>query len=210
MVGFRTRKVRQHPTPCMFEILPRDDLPTCNVTVKPSRVLRLPCVFHINSKIPPSGTLLLTFDPHAARCTHLRGCQGVPWSPEDITPTMDVHYNRYVNTTYDGEGQFVVPGPLDSRYSGWLSTLQLEGMRDGLEDLELLAMLDSLVHQAVARKIEANAEAHLLQVPPALLQGVSPDVVPVKRLFSEDPVSLRFQWLAIVQAIESLQQKLQQ
>jgi hypothetical protein len=46
--------------------------------------------------------------------------QGVPWSPDDVTPTMDVHYNRYVNTTYDGEGQFVVPGPLDSRFSGWL------------------------------------------------------------------------------------------
>jgi hypothetical protein len=82
-------------------------------------------------------------------------------------------------------------------------------MRDGLEDLELLSMLDELVHQAVASKIEANAEAHLLQVPPALLQGVSSDTDPSQRLFSEDPVSLRFQWLAIVEAIESLQQKLQ-
>ena len=49
-----------------------------------------------------------------------------------MSSTLDVHYIRFVNATYDGEGEFVFPGPPSSRYSGLLPTLQLEGMRDGL------------------------------------------------------------------------------
>ena len=45
--------------------------------------------------------------------------QGVQWSPDDISPTMDMHYMRY-----DGQAQFVIPGPQSSRYSGFLATLQ--------------------------------------------------------------------------------------
>eukprot|EP01045_Picozoa_sp_COSAG04_P004351 COSAG04_NODE_187_length_21001_cov_8.855277_20_plen_52_part_00 len=45
-------------------------------------------------------------------------------------------------------------------------------------------------------------------MPAALLAGVSGMEVPGERLWSEDPLSLRLQWRAVVGAVESLGAKL--
>ena len=74
-----------------------------------------------------------------------------------------------------------------------MSTLQLEGMRDGLEDLELYRILSAKVDEATARGIDASAEAAALVVAPSLLEGVAPVNDPPARTFSEDPYSLRAQ-----------------
>ena len=66
----------------------------------------------------------------------------MPWDWRDVSSTLDVHYIRFVNATYDGEGEFVFPGPPSSRYSGLLPTLQLEGMRDGLVRNQRLSTLE--------------------------------------------------------------------
>jgi hypothetical protein len=135
--------------------------------------------------------------------------QGAPWDPADVSPTMESRYIRWINASYDGEGQLVSPGPTTSRYGGFLSSLQLEGVRDGLEDLELYRVLSRRVAQARARGIDASSEAAALAVPAALLEGVTPSNDPPARTFSEDPFSLRAQWRAVVGAIESLDGKLQ-
>ena len=64
---------------------------------------------------------------------------------------MEVEYTRYTNCTYDGQAQIVAPGPTRSQYKGFMSTLQLEGIRDGIEDLELYKLLQRLVDT-----VEAN------------------------------------------------------
>ena len=48
--------------------------------------------------------------------------QGVEWSPDDITPSMDIGYMRYTNGTYDGQAQVIIPGPSSSRYAATLHT----------------------------------------------------------------------------------------
>lgn len=136
--------------------------------------------------------------------------QGLPWDPTALTRTLDVGWVRWINASYDGEGQFVSPGPPTSRYGGFLATLQLEGMRDGLEDLELYRVLAARLEQARAVRggIDVAAEAAALVVPAALLESVSPTNDPDARTFSEDPFALRAQRRAVVSAIESLDAKL--
>lgn len=113
------------------------------------------------------------------------------------------------NATYDGEGEFVFPGPPYSRYSGLLSTLQLEGMRDGLEDLALYTLLQKRLDAATVAGVQVTVEEVAASVvPAALLAGVSGNEVPLERLWSEDPLSLRLQWRAVVGAVQSLETKL--
>ena len=95
-------------------------------------------------------------------CVFGRYGQGIRWDPDDISSTMDVQYMRYTNGTYDGQAQTIVPGPPASRYSGFLSTLQLEGVRDGIEDLELYKMLRARVARCQARGVAYDAEAAAL------------------------------------------------
>ena len=79
----------------------------------------------------------------------------MPWDWRDVSSTLDVHYIRFVNATYDGEGEFVFPGPPSSRYSGLLPTLQLEGMRDGL-----VSRTASFRHLSFREKILAGLDWH--------------------------------------------------
>ena len=135
--------------------------------------------------------------------------KGVPWSWDDVTPSLDVNYLRWENATYDGEGEFIFPGPPSSRYGGFLSSLQLEGMRDGLEDLSMYQLLQSRLEAARAAQVDiSDEEVAAVVVPAALLAGVSPEEVPTERLWSEDPQSLRLQWRVVAAAIESLTAKL--
>jgi hypothetical protein len=101
--------------------------------------------------------------------------QGVHWSPDAVSETMDVQYMRYTNGTYDGQAQTVVPGPSHSHYSGFLSTLQLVGIRDGIEDLELYKLLRTRLAKATALGIQVDAEAAALLVPDALIAGIAVD-----------------------------------
>ena len=78
----------------------------------------------------------------------------MPWDWRDVSSTLDVHYIRFVNATYDGEGEFVFPGPPSSRYSGLLPTLQLEGMRDGLVSRTIFR------HLSFREKILAGLDWH--------------------------------------------------
>ena len=135
--------------------------------------------------------------------------QGVRRDPKDaLTPTLETGWVRWINASYGGEGQLVAPGPTGSRYGGFLPTLQLEGVRDGIEDLELYSMLDERVRQAAQAGIAATREAEALVVPASLLESVSPSHDQPARTYSEDPFALRAQWRAVVAAIESLDRKL--
>ena len=91
-----------------------------------------------------------------------------------------------------------------------MSTLHLEGVRDGIEDLELYTLLNHTVSRAIAAGIDATPEANALEVPDALLSGVSQSWVPPVRTFSEDPYALRMQRLSVMRAVESLQRKLRE
>ena len=51
-----------------------------------------------------------------------------------MTGELDVNYLRWQNATYDGEGEFIFPGPPSSKYGGFLSSLQLEGVRFSMEE----------------------------------------------------------------------------
>ena len=46
-------------------------------------------------------------------------------------PFLDIRYNRYVNTTYDGEGQLIIPGPVQPllQYKRVLEYLSRFGIR---------------------------------------------------------------------------------
>ena len=135
--------------------------------------------------------------------------QGARWDSDTaLTRTLEVGWVRWINASYGGEGQLVAPGPPRSRYGGFLSTLQLEGVRDGLEDLELYNMLDARVRQAAQAGIGAAREAEALVVPASLLESVSSSHDQPARTYSEDPFALRAQWRAVVAAIESLDRKL--
>ena len=71
-----------------------------------------------------------------------------------------VRYMRYTNGTYDGQAQAIVPGRLHSRYGGFLPTLQLLGIRDGIEGAALRnydahhhrkGFMEFLLHTRIAR-----------------------------------------------------------
>jgi hypothetical protein len=137
--------------------------------------------------------------------------QGARWDPSAssaLTRTLEAGWVRWINASYGGEGQLVAPGPPSSRYGGFVPTLQLEGVRDGLEDLELYHMLDARVRQASQVGIGAAREAEAMVVPASLLESVSPSHDQPARTYSEDPYALRAQWRAVVAAIESLDKKL--
>ena len=134
--------------------------------------------------------------------------QGLPWDANAVTPSLEMHYVRYTNATYDGQAQLVVPGPAHSQYGGFLSTLHLEAVRDGLEDLELYKLLNRTVTAARQAGLDATSEAQALVIPAALVAGVAQSYDPFVRTFSEDPYGLRVQRLAVLRAIASLQRKL--
>lgn len=84
---------------------------------------------------------------------------------------------------------------------------RLEGIRDGIEDLELYKMLSSLVNECNSLGVDTASEASALTVPDALLTTVSNDEDPSVRMFAEDPYALRAQWRRVVAGIKSLQVK---
>ena len=82
-------------------------------------------------------------------------------------------------------------------------------MRDGLEDLALYTLLQKRLDAATSAGLQVSVdELAASVVPAALLAGVSGNEVPVERLWSEDPLSLRLQWRAVVGAVQSLETKL--
>ena len=84
----------------------------------------------------------------------------------------------------------------------------LLGIRDGMEDHELCLLLARLIELGSQNGLDVSDEAEALIVPAALVSGVSTSEVPHERLFTEDPVALRAQWLAVVNAITALRMKL--
>ena len=77
------------------------------------------------------------------------------------------------------------------------------------EDWALYKLLQKRLDAATAAGLTVTEdEAAATLVPAALLAGVSGMEVPGERLWSEDPLSLRLQWRAVVGAVESLEAKL--
>lgn len=139
--------------------------------------------------------------------------QGPTWSWTNISDTMNVQYMRQENATYDGQGQLIIPASPKSRYRGYAATMQLEGVRDGLEDRALYIKLEGLLSQArntvsgTTRAMDAAARA--LEVPSAVLrsltEGTEPGYIANERYFTEDPEALRSHWLDVVKAIQGLE-----
>ena len=134
----------------------------------------------------------------------------------DLTFTDDLRANGFMNAqeAIDMEGQLALPGPANSRYGGILSTLQLQGVRDGLEDYEMYKLLDRLVKSCAELGLTVDAEEYgALEVPDVLFKGW-PNVDALgggtspQRFFAEDPYVLRAQWGRGASAIETLQAKL--
>lgn len=82
------------------------------------------------------------------------------------------------------------------------------GIRDGMEDHELCLLLERMIGLGWQYGLDVADEAAALSVPAALVSGLSTSEVPHERLFTEDPVALRAQWLAVVKAITALRTKL--
>eukprot|EP01050_Picozoa_sp_SAG11_P013335 SAG11_NODE_1549_length_4701_cov_1.707518_3_plen_441_part_00 len=140
--------------------------------------------------------------------------QGPTWSWDNISETMNVQYMRQENATYDGQGQLIIPASPKSRYNGFAATMQLEGVRDGLEDRALYIKLEGLLQRARAtgrntRAVDAAVRA--LEVPSAIVrslnEGAEPGYIANERFFTEDPVALRSHWLDVVKAIQGLERE---
>ena len=86
----------------------------------------------------------------------------------------------------------------------------LQGIRDGIEDRELCLVLERMIGLGSQHGLDVADEAAALAVPAALVSGISTSEVPSERLFTEDPVSLRAQWLGVVNAITATRTKLSQ
>ena len=82
------------------------------------------------------------------------------------------------------------------------------GIRDGMEDHELCLLLKRMVGLGSQYGLDVSNEAEALIVPTALVSGVSASEVLHERLLMGDPVALRAQWLAVVNAITVLRTKL--
>jgi hypothetical protein len=125
---------------------------------------------------------------------------------QDISPTMEVLDFKYCDAdcSGDGEGLVIVPSP-----SGVLSTLQMENLRDGLEDLEWYHLLSTLLQNASAAGISvSSAEKAAATVPDKLFSAVQFNSRPDNFTYSQDPSLLRAQRSAVASAIHSLQAKL--
>ena len=86
----------------------------------------------------------------------------------------------------------------DTADGGFASTTMLQGIRDGIEDRELCLVLERMIGLGSQHGLDVADEAAALAVPAALVSGISTSEVPSERLFTEDPVSLRAQWLGVV------------
>ena len=125
---------------------------------------------------------------------------------QDISPTQEVLDFKYCDAdcSGDGEGLVIVPSP-----SGVLSTLQMENLRDGLEDVEWYYVLSTLIQTATAAGVSVSAaEKAAAAVPDELFAYVQFNSRPDNFTYSQDPSSLRSQRSAVASAIHSLQAKL--
>ena len=107
----------------------------------------------------------------------------LPW--KGILLCLELNMTACHCCSDDGQAQLVVPGAQNSRYGGFLSTLHLEGIRDGIEDLELYRLLNRTVAEARVAGVDATSEAQALEIPDALLSGMSQSLDPLVRTFSE-------------------------
>ena len=152
------------------------------------------------------------------------------WVGRSMSSSLDL-YDYRAALGHDGEGTSVLPGPPHSRYKGILSTLQLENVRDGLEDYECYALLQRLVVTARARGLTKAADEaqSALTIPSVVLSTTLDDVNltgvgggshdstsggfpgpplaarPTRRLYTEDPAVVRAQWRTVARAIVKLQ-----
>jgi hypothetical protein len=163
------------------------------------------------------------FDAYTAKGSGL-------WVGRSMSSSLDL-YDFRARDGHDGEGTSVLPGPPHSRYKGILSTLQLENVRDGLEDWECYALLQGLVAEARARGLTKAADEaqSALAIPSVVLDATLDDVKltgvgggshdstsgafpgpplaarPTRRLYTEDPAVVRAQWRTVARAIVKLQ-----
>jgi len=93
----------------------------------------------------------------------------------------EVPWNTFTFSRYNGDGLLIYPGPNKTP----LPSLRLELIRDGIEDYELLALLDGLAEELRAR--DTNQEYSFLVDEAKHLTSVRNDVVRDLASFTHDP-----------------------
>lgn len=116
-----------------------------------------------------SPSLVIHDDPEALQALR----EGKRW-PE-------VPWNTFTFSRYNGDGQLIYPGP-DRML---LPSLRLEVIRDGIEDYELLALLETLIHRL--RGLDTKKEYGFLVDESVRLLGVNPQVVQDLTRFTSSP-----------------------
>ncbi len=93
----------------------------------------------------------------------------------------DVPWNTFTFSRYNGDGQLIYPG----RNETPLPSLRLELIRDGIQDYEMLGVLDNLA--ADLKKADPKQEFGFLVDEAMRLTAVQPGVVANLTTFSDDP-----------------------
>jgi hypothetical protein len=93
----------------------------------------------------------------------------------------DVPWNSYTFSRYNGDGLLIYPGPNETP----LPSLRLEVIRDGIEDYELLALLEGLARKL--KTLEPQGPHSYLVDEAMRLTSVNPQVVRDLTHFTSDP-----------------------
>ena len=146
------------------------------------------------------------FEGYVAAGSDGRDARWQPLLPVYTTPTLEVaDFSQGGDEDYDGEGMLIVPSS-----DGPLSTIHLEGLRDGLEDHSYFALLAGLVAEAEAAGMDVRAERRELRVEDAVFKRMQPEPDPteVGDAFATEPAVLRQKRRAVAAAILSVRRKL--
>ena len=123
----------------------------------------------------------------------------------NVSSTMEVLDFRYCESdcATDGEGLLMIPSP-----KGVLSTLQLENIRDGLEDVEWYAVLSQLLADASARGIDVSNETIASHVADIVFSHVQWSDNAKNFTFTTSPAVFRAERDKVAAAIKSVKHKL--
>ncbi|NSW55982.1 MAG: DUF4091 domain-containing protein [Armatimonadetes bacterium] len=116
----------------------------------------------------------------------------------------EVPWNTYTFSRYNGDGQLIYPGPGQKL----LPSLRLEVIRDGIEDYELLALLDDLAAQLKAHR--QGGRYQYLVDEARVLTSVRETVLRDLTDFTQDPLVLLAEREALARQAQRLQRVLRE
>jgi len=111
----------------------------------------------------------------------------------------DVPWNTFTFSRYNGDGQLVYPG----RNQTPLPSLRLEVIRGGIEDYEMLGLLDDLAGRLM--QMDSEGRYRFLVDEARQLTAVSPEVVKDLTHFTDDPQVIRAERERVAKQAERLQ-----